>query len=73
MAARVVLVPATIIFTMFPFLLGVLCVMVVGGPWVAAAAFFVTIPAAVVRPDDTSAAWLSSLSFMIVSVLTICA
>lgn len=47
-AARCIFIPLTIIMTMFPFLLGVICVMVIAGPWIAAAAFFLTVPAAMV-------------------------
>ena len=47
-AARAVLIPLTMLFTMFPFLLGVLCVMIIGGPFVAAASFLITVPVGIV-------------------------
>lgn len=46
---RFVLVPLTILFTSFPFILGVLCVMIIGGPFIALAGYLVTLPIAMVR------------------------
>ena len=49
MAVRYVLIMITSCFTLLPLVLGIACVLIMGGPGIAAAGFVIAIPVSLVR------------------------